>query len=99
MEKNDFKNRLLAGDMAMLWQGRMNQGPKFLLVTVVDAQKKFRDPESIFWVSINTFLETIRPKIVKFDDFWPFFKLKPKKKLKYGPTILHGHMVDFNKAS
>ena len=39
----------------MLWQGRMNQGPKFLLVTVVDAQKKFRDPESILWVSINFF--------------------------------------------
>ena len=83
----------------MLWQGRMNQGPKFLLMTVVDAQKKFRDPESIFWVSNNTFLETVRPKIVKFDDFWPFFKLKPKKKSKYGPTNLHGHMVDLNKAS
>ena len=31
MEKNDFENRLLAGDIAMLWQGRMSQGPKFLL--------------------------------------------------------------------
>ena len=87
MEKNDFENRLLAGDMAMLWQRRMNQGPKFLLVTVVNAQKKFCDLESIFWVSNNTFLETIRPKIAKFDDFWPFFELKPKKKLKYEPTI------------
>ena len=83
----------------MLWQGRMNQGPKFLLVTVVDAQKKFRDPESIFWVSNNTFLETVRPKIAKFDNFWPFSKLEPKKKLKYGPTILHGHIVALNKAS
>ena len=48
MEKNDFENRLLAGDIAMLWQGRMNQGPKFLLRTVVYAQKKFHDPESNF---------------------------------------------------
>ena len=48
MEKNDFENRLLAGDIAMLWQGHMNQGPKFLLGTVVDAQKKFHDSESIF---------------------------------------------------
>ena len=99
MGKNDFENRLLAGDMAMLWQGRMNQGPKFLLVTVVDAQKKFHDPESIFWVSNNTFLETVTPKIAKFDDFWPFFKLKPIEKLKYGPNILHGHIVDLNKDS
>ena len=99
MEKNDFENHLLAGDIAMLWQGRMNQGLKFLLVTVVDAQKKFHDPESIFWVSKNTFLETIRPKITKFDDFWPFFKLNPKKKLKYESKILHGHKVDLNKDS
>ena len=99
MEKNDFENRLLARDIAMLWQGRMNQGPKFLLVTVVDAQKKFHDPESIFWVSNNTFLETVRPEIAKFDDFWPFFKLKPKKKLKYRPIILHAHITDLNKDS
>ena len=63
MEKNDFENRLLAGDMAMLWQGRMNQGPKFLLVTVVDAQKKFHDPESIIWVSNNNFVKTVGPEI------------------------------------
>ena len=74
MEKNDFENRLLAGDMAMLWQGRMNQGPKFLLVTVVDAQKKFHDPESIFWVSNNNFVKTVGPKITKFGDLRPFFK-------------------------
>ena len=61
MEKNDFENRLLAGDIAMLWQGRMNQGLKFLLVTVVDAQKKFHDPESIFWVSNKNSLKTVRP--------------------------------------
>ena len=48
MEKKGPENRLLAGDIAMLWQGRMNQGPKFLLGTVVDAQKKFHDSESIF---------------------------------------------------
>ena len=75
MEKNDFKNCLLAGDMAMLWQGRMNQGPKFLLVTVVDAQKKFHDPESIFWVSNNTFLETVRvsdPKLQNLTNFGLF---------------------------
>ena len=59
----------------MLWQGRMNQGPKFLLVTVVDAQKKFHDPESIFWVSNNTFFGDRKSKIAKFDIFWPFFKL------------------------
>ena len=57
------ENRLLAGDIAMLWQERMNQGPKFLSGTVVDAQKKFHDPESIFWVSNNKFLETIGPEI------------------------------------
>ena len=56
MEKNGFENRLLARDIAMLWKGRMKQGPKFLLVTVVDAQKKFHDPESIFWVSNSDFL-------------------------------------------
>ena len=77
MEKNYLKIGLFAGDIAMLWQGRMNQGPKFLLGTVVDAPKKFHDPESIFWVSNNTILETIRPKITKFDDFWPFFQVKP----------------------
>ena len=44
MEKNDFENRLFAGDIAMLWQGRMNQAPKFLLGTVVDDQKQFHDP-------------------------------------------------------
>ena len=55
MEKNDFKNCLLAGDMAMLWQGRMNQGPKFLLVTVVDAQKKFHDPEILILILILNF--------------------------------------------
>ena len=75
MGKNDFENRLLAGDIAMLWQGRMNQGLKFLLVTVVDAQKKFHDPESTFWVSNNTFLETIGPENAKFDNFWPFFQV------------------------
>ena len=75
MEKNYLKIGLFAGDIAMLWQGCMNQGPKFLLGTVVDAQKKFHDPESIFWLSNNTFLETVTPKIAKFDNFWPFFKL------------------------
>ena len=74
MEKNDFENCLLAGDMAMLWQGRMNQVPKFLLVTVVDAQKKCHDPESIFWVSNNNFLKTVEPKIAKLGDFRPFCK-------------------------
>ena len=68
-------------------------------MTVVDGQKKFHDPESIFWVSNNIFLETVTPKIAKFDDFWPFFKLKPIEKLKYGPNILHGHIVDHNKDS
>ena len=77
----------------------MNQGPKFLLVTVVDAQKKFHDRESIFWVLNKTFLETVTAKIMKFDDFWPFFKLKPTEKLIYGPNILHGHIVDHNKDS
>ena len=77
----------------------MNHGPKFLKMTVGDAQKKFHDPESIFWVSNNNFLENVRPEIAKFVDFWPFFKLKPRKKLKYGPKILHGHIVDLNKDS
>ena len=39
----------------MLWQGLMNQGPKLLLGTVVDAPQKFHDPETIFWVSNNNF--------------------------------------------
>ena len=69
MEKNDFENRLLAGDIAMLWQGRMNQGSKFLLGTVVDAPKKFHDPESNFWVSNNNFWETVGPEIAKFYIF------------------------------
>ena len=77
----------------------MNHGPKFLNMTVGDAQKKFHDPESIFWVSNNTFLETVRPKIAKFDNFWPFFKLLPKKKLEYQPIILHAHVIDLNKDS
>ena len=59
----------------MLWQGCMNQGPKFLLGTVVDAPKKFHDPESIFWVSNNNFLKTVTPKIEKIADFQPFFNL------------------------
>ena len=54
-KKMTSKKCLLAGDIAMLWQRRMNQGLKFLLVTVFDAQKKIHDPESIFWVSNNTF--------------------------------------------
>ena len=74
MEKNNLKIGLFAGDIAMLWQGRMNQGPKFLLGTVVDAQKKFHDPESIFWVSNNNFVKTVGPKIAKFGDLRPFFK-------------------------
>ena len=77
----------------------MNHGTKFLKMTVGDAKKKFHDPESIFWVSNNTFLETVRPEIAKFDNFWPFFKLKPKKKMKYGPKILHGHIVNLFKDS
>ena len=58
----------------MLWQGRRNQGPKFFLGTVVDAQKKFHDLESIFWVSNNNFLKTARPKIAKITKFRPFFQ-------------------------
>ena len=76
MEKNDFENRLLAGDIAMLWQGRMNQGLKFLLVTVVDAQKKFHDPESIFWVSNNTFFGDRRTRNRKILQFLAFFQVK-----------------------
>ena len=60
---------------------------------------KIHDPESIFWVSYNTFLKTVTPKIAKFDDFWPFYKLKPIEKLKYGPKILHGRRVHLNKDS
>ena len=77
----------------------MNHGLKFLEGTVGYVQKKFHDSESIFWVSNNNFLENVRPEIAKFVDFWPFFKLKPRKKLKYGPKILHGHIVDLNKDS
>ena len=75
MEKNYLKISLFAGDIAMLGQGRRNQGPKFLLGTVVDAQKKFHDLESILWVSKNNFFETVGPEILKFYKFWPFFKL------------------------
>ena len=79
MKKNDLENRLFALDIAMLWQGCMNQGPKFLLDTVVDAQKKFHVPESNFWVSNTKILETIGPKVAKFDVFCPFFKLSPRQ--------------------
>ena len=58
----------------MLWQGRMNQGPKLLLGTVVDAPNNFHDLESIFWVSNNNFLKTVQPKIAKLGDFRPFCK-------------------------
>ena len=44
----------------------MNHGLESLEETVGDAPKKFHDPESIFWVSNNTFLETVTPKIAKF---------------------------------
>ena len=47
LKKKDFKNRLLHRHVM---QGRRNQGPKFLLGTVVDVQKKFHDPESSFYV-------------------------------------------------
>ena len=30
MEKNDLENFFFALDIAMLWQGRMKKGPKFL---------------------------------------------------------------------
>ena len=61
MEKDYLNIGLFAGDIAMLWQGRMNQGPEFLLGTVVDAPQKFHDPESIFWVSNKNSLKTVRP--------------------------------------
>ena len=53
----------------------MNHGPKFLNMTVGDAQKKFHDPESIFWVSNDNSLKTVRPKIAEIADFWPFLNL------------------------
>ena len=74
----------------------MNQGPKFLLGTVVDTPKKFHDPESIFWVSNNNFEKTVGPEIAKFGDLSPSFKMKSKKKLKYGPKILHAHIIEPN---
>ena len=74
-EKNDFKNCLWAGGIAITGQGHMNHGPKFLQGTVGDAPKKFHDPESIFWVSNNNSLKTVRPKIAEIADFWPFFNL------------------------
>ena len=83
----------------MLWQGCMNQGPKFLLGTVVDTKKKFHDPESIFWVSNNNFEKTVGPEIAKFGDLRPSFKMKSKKKLKYGPKILHAHIIEPNEES
>ena len=54
---------------------------------------------AFFGCQMTLFWETVTPKIAKFDDFWPFFKLKPIEKLKYGPNILHGHIVDLNKDS
>ena len=70
--KNDSENRLWAGGIAIIGQGHMNHGPKFLNMTVGDAQKKFHDPESIFWVSNDNSLKTVRPKIAEIADFWPF---------------------------
>ena len=39
LEKNDSENRLGAGGIAIIAQGRMNHGPKFLKMTVGDAKK------------------------------------------------------------
>ena len=96
LEKNDSKNRLWAGGIVILGQGCMNHGPKFLLETVGDAPKKFHDPGSIFWVSNNSSLKTVRPKIAEIADFRPFFNLWPVEKLKYGPEILPAHVRDPN---
>ena len=52
----------------------MNYGPKLLEGPVGDVQKKFHDPESIFWVSNNNFVKTVGPKTAKFGDLRPFFK-------------------------
>ena len=60
----------------MLWQGRMNQGIKFLLVTVVDAQKKFHNPESSFWVSNNTFFGDRRTQNREIRQFLAFFQVR-----------------------
>ena len=53
----------------------MNHGLKFLWGTLGDAQKKFGDPESLFWVSNNDLVKTAKPKIAKIANFEPFFNL------------------------
>ena len=40
-ENTKFENHLCAGDIAIIWQGRMNHWLKFLGGTVGDAQKEF----------------------------------------------------------
>ena len=75
LQKNDFENCLQASGIAIIGQEHMNHGPKFLQGTVGDAQKKFHDPESIFWVSNNNSLKTVRPKIAEIANFWPCFNL------------------------
>ena len=57
----------------------MNHGPKFLRGTVGDAQKKFHDPKSIFWVSNINSLKTVRPKIAKIAELGLFQPVTKKK--------------------
>ena len=57
------KHRLFTGDNAIIWQGCMNHGLKFLKGTVSDAPKKFHDPESIFRVSNNNFWRPLYQKL------------------------------------
>ena len=47
-------------------------------MTVGDAQKKFHDPESIFWVSNNTFLKTINPLDFFHLQIVPYTRTKKK---------------------
>ena len=77
----------------------MNQGPKFLLGTVVDAQKKIHDPVSIFWVSNNNFLKTIARKIAKCGGLGLFLSHIPNKKDKIWQKHLHAQVIDPNKES
>ena len=59
----------------MIWQAPMNHGPKYLYGTLGDAQKKFGGPESLFWVTNNNLVKTVKPKIAKMANFRPFFNL------------------------
>ena len=55
----------------------MNHGKIFLKETLVDVQKEFHDPESLFWVSNMDLVWTTRSKIANIANFKPLSFYQP----------------------